>query len=106
MGNVLKYINNFLHYIEPSKEDRNVSMLLLYYLLYFIEMNCVNNESLSFFLLFYIIYRFQSKQLPNLKFNLCLFQTRSPLAILLFGHKNCLKLREIEKYYIYSSIFI
>lgn len=50
MGNVLKYINNFLHYIEPSKEDRNVSMLLLYYLLYFIEMNCVNFETTSPFL--------------------------------------------------------
>ena len=33
-------------------------------------------------------YRFQSKQLPNLKFNLSLFQTRSLLAIyFLSGHK-------------------
>ena len=33
MGNVLKYINNFLHYIEPSKEDRNAIIILssIYY---------------------------------------------------------------------------
>ena len=25
MGNVLKYINNFVYYMEPSNEDRNAS---------------------------------------------------------------------------------
>lgn len=25
MGNVLKYINNFMYYMEPSNEDRNAS---------------------------------------------------------------------------------
>ena len=41
MGNVLKYINNFVYYMEPSNEDRNASsfsaIIIFYIVSYFIE---------------------------------------------------------------------
>ena len=54
MGNVLKYINNFVYYMEPSNEDRNASsfsaIIIFYIVSYFIEMNYVNFETTSPFL--------------------------------------------------------